>query len=73
MSHRERLELLQSQPGETISPSVLARVIGGKPYLYNVAAKNGQLSLPHVWRGRNLRIFKAPLMRLLEQGKEITI
>ena len=71
MSHNERIELLKSQPGETISPSVLAQVIGGKPYLYNVAARQGLLTLPHVWRGRNLRIFKAPLLRVLEQGKEI--
>lgn len=73
MSHEERMELLKAQPGETISPAILARILGGNPYAYNLAAKEGKLPLPHVWRGRNLRIIKAPLVRLLEQGKEITI
>lgn len=73
MSHEERMELLKAQPGETISPAILARILGGNPYAYNLAAKEGKLLLPHVWRGRNLRIIKAPLVRLLEQGKEITI
>ena len=73
MSHDDRMELLKAQPGETISPAILARILGGNPYAYDLAAKEGQLPLPHVWRGRNLRIIKAPLLRLLEQGKEITI
>ncbi len=73
MTHEERLALLRAQPGETISPTCLSRVLGGNPYVYNLAAKEGNLTLPHMWRGRNLRIFKAPLMRLLEQGKEIIL
>ena len=73
MSHDERMELLKAQPGETISPAILARILGGDPYVYNLTARDGKLKLPHMWRGRNLRIFKAPLLRLLEQGKEITI
>lgn len=65
MTHEARIALLRAQPGETISPGVLAEVLGGKPYTYNVMAKNGQLSLPHIWRGRNLRVFKQPLIELL--------
>lgn len=68
MSHEERLEYLRSLTGETISPAQLARIIGGRPYVYNLMAREGKLTLPHVWRGRNLRIFKAPLLTLLQGG-----
>lgn len=68
MTHKERIALLKAQPGETISPATLAKVIGGNPYAYNLAAREGQLTLPYVWRGRNLRIFTAPLLKLLEGG-----
>lgn len=65
MTREEKLELLRSSPGETISPAVLAKVAGGDPYSYNLAARAGQLSLPHLWRGRNLRIWKEPVIRLI--------
>lgn len=70
MTHEERLELLQMQPGETISPTVLAQILGGMPYQYNLEAKAGKLTLPHMWRGRNLRIFKSPLIKILEGGNQ---
>lgn len=70
MTHDEKISLLQAQPGETISPTTLARIIGGNPYVYNLEAKQGRLTLPHVWRGRNLRIFKEPLMKILQGGTE---
>ena len=70
MTHEEKIHLLQSHPGETISPTILAKVLGGDPYVYNLEARAGRLTLPHVWRGRNLRIFKAPLLRLLEPGRD---
>ena len=66
MDHDKVIEFLQDIPGETISPSQAAEVLGGKPYSYNVSAKAGNLSLPHIWRGRNLRIFKEPLLRVLK-------
>lgn len=56
---------LKSLPSETISPSQLAKVTGGDPYYYNLAAKNGSLELPHLWHGRNLRIWKQPVIELL--------
>ena len=65
MTREEKLKLLREIPGETISPKQLAAVAGGNPYLYNVAAKSGQLDLPHLWRGRNLRIWKEPVIRLI--------
>lgn len=69
MTHEERIAFLRSQ-GETVSPTVLAKVIGGMPYTYNVAAKEGKLKLPHVWRGRNLRVFTAPLINILQGGNQ---
>ena len=66
MTHDERITYLKRLDKETISPTELARVIDGNPYVYNVAAKEGLLTLPYIWRGRNLRIFKEPLLRLLE-------
>ena len=71
MTHDERIAYLKGLPKETISPTELSRVIGGNPYVYNLAARKGLLTLPYIWRGRNLRIFKEPLLRLLENGKEI--
>ena len=65
MTTEEKVEFLKSLPSETISPSVLALVAGGDPYSYNMAAKNGKLDLPHFWRGRNLRIWKGPVIKLI--------
>lgn len=64
----DRIAYLMAQPGETVSPTVVARVLGGNAYGYNLDARNGRLTLPHIWRGRNLRIFKAPLLRILQGG-----
>ena len=65
MTREEKLSWLRSLPGETISPTELAKVAGGSPFAYNLAAKEGKLDLPHLWRGRNLRIWKEPVIRLI--------
>ena len=65
MNSNEKLAYLRSLPGETISPKELAMVAGGSPYSYNLAAKEGKLDIPHLWRGRNLRIWKGPVIRLI--------
>ena len=65
MNSNEAIAFLRSIPGETISPKELAMVAGGSPYSYNIAAKEGNLNLPHMWRGRNLRIWKGPVIRLI--------
>ena len=65
MDRHDAVRWLESLPGETISPKELAKVAGGSPYSYNMAAKNGNLDLPHLWRGRNLRIWKGPVIRLI--------
>ena len=64
MTHAEKLAYLESV-GETISPTQLVRIIGGTAYGYNLSAQEGKLTLPHVWRGRNLRIFTRPLIEIL--------
>lgn len=65
MTAEEKVEWLKSLPSETISPQVLAEVAGGDPYSYNLSAKEGKLDLPHFWRGRNLRIWKQPVIKLI--------
>lgn len=65
MTTQEKVEFLRGLPSETISPSVLALVAGGDPYSYNLMAKEGKLDLPHFWRGRNLRIWKGPVIKLI--------
>ena len=65
MTTEEKVAFLRSLPSETISPSVLALVAGGDPYSYNLMAKEGKLDLPHFWRGRNLRIWKGPVIKLI--------
>ena len=68
MNSSEKLRWLRSLPSETISPKELSVVAGGSPYSYNLAAKEGKLDLPHLWRGRNLRIWKEPVIRLIGGG-----
>ena len=65
MSSKEKISWLRCLPGETISPAQLATVAGGDPYTYNIMAKQGKLDLPHIWRGRNLRIWKAPVIKMI--------
>lgn len=65
MTREEKIDWLESIPGEMISPAQLAKVTGGRPYYYNYSAKNGTLNLPHEWHGRNLRIWKEPVIRLI--------
>ena len=65
MTREEKIAFLQDLPSETISPAVLALVAGGDPYSYNLAAKSGNLDIPHFWRGRNLRIWKQPVIKLI--------
>ena len=69
MTHDESLQWLRDSPKETLSPKELSRILGGDPYYYNIAAKNGTLKLPHMWMGRNLRIFKGPVIRVVEAGE----
>ena len=65
VTREEKIAWLREIPSETISPKQLAVVDGGDPYSYNIAAKEGKLELPHLWRGRNLRIWKEPVIRLI--------
>ena len=65
MTSEEKVKWLRSLETETISPSVLAVVAGGNPYSYNIMAREGKLDIPHFWRGRNLRIWKEPVIRLI--------
>ena len=67
MTTEEKVAFLRQLPSETISPSVMALVAGGDPYSYNLAAKEGKLDIPHFWRGRNLRIWKQPVIRLISE------
>jgi len=70
MTSEEKIAFLKGLPSETISPQVLAMVAGGDPYSYNIAAKEGKMDLPHFWRGRNLRIWKGPVIRLIGGSNE---
>ena len=65
MTTAEKIAFLQGLDAETISPKIMALVAGGDPYSYNLAAKKGKLDIPHFWLGSHLRIWKAPVIRLL--------
>ena len=67
MTTEEKVAFLKQLPSETISPSVMALVAGGDPYSYNLAAKQGKLDVPDYWRGRNLRIWKQPVIKLISE------
>ena len=68
MEHSDRIQYLENLNRETISPSELAMLLGGRPFAYNCAAREGTLTLPHIFRGRNLRIFRQPVLDLLKGG-----
>lgn len=70
MTHTERIDYLERLDRETISPKELAMLIGGDNYAYNIAAKTGTFTLPYVWRGRNLRFFRKPVLDLLKGQKK---
>jgi hypothetical protein len=70
MTHTERIDYLENLDRETISPRELAMLIGGDQYYYNIAAKTGNFTLPYIWRGRNLRIFRQPVLDLIRGHKE---
>ena len=65
VTSEEKIAFLKGLPSETISPQVMALVAGGDPYVYNIMAREGKLDIPHFWRGRNLRIWKGPVIRLI--------
>ena len=67
MTSEEKVAFLKQLPSETISPSVMALVAGGDPYSYNLMAREGKLDIPHFWRGRNLRIWKQPVIKLISE------
>ena len=67
MTTEEKIIFLKQLPSETISPSVMALVAGGDPYSYNLMAQQGKLDIPHFWRGRNLRIWKQPVIKLISE------
>ena len=74
MTTDEKIAFLKGLKTETISPKILALIAGGDPYSYNIMAKEGKLDIPHFWRGRNLRLWKGPVIRLIggqNEGKDI--
>ena len=65
MTTEEKVSWLRNLPKTMISPQELAKVTDGHAYSYNIAAKEGKLNLPHEWHGRNLRIWKDPVIKLI--------
>lgn len=68
MTSAEKVEFLKNIPSETISPKVLSLVVGGDPYSFNLAARDGKLDLPHFWAGSHLRIWKGPVIKFIEMS-----
>ena len=63
-SRNEQVAFLR-RCGPTCSPRQLAEVLGGNPYYFNVAARNGTLGYDFEWHGRNLRIFTESVIKKL--------
>lgn len=55
--------------GPECSPRQLASVLGGNPYYYNVAAKDGTLGFEHNWRGNALRIYTESVIKKITGGE----
>ncbi len=65
---REEQVVFLRSCGPTCSPRELSKVLGGNPYYYNMAAKNGTLGYDHEWHGRNLRIFTESVIKRIVGG-----
>ena len=63
-SRNEQVDFLR-KCGPTCSPRQLAQVMGGNPYSYNIAAKNGTLDYDFTWHGVNLRIYTESVIKKL--------
>lgn len=72
MTHAEKLAYLENLGRETLSPTEVAMLLGGRPFLYNIMAKDGSLTLPFIWRGRNLRIFRQPVLDILNGTTKVS-
>lgn len=70
MNTPEAIALLRAHPKLTITPKIMSTIFDCAPYWYNVAAKAGELRWPHEWHGRNLRIFKQPVIDYLEGKRD---
>lgn len=55
------------QCGPTCSPRQLARAIGGQPYYYNQAARNGELRFEFFWRGKALRVYTEDVIKKIQR------
>ena len=64
---KEAIAFLESK-GATCSPRDAASVLGGQPYYYNIAARNGKLDLDYFWSGRSLRIYTASIIKRIKGG-----
>ena len=63
----EQIEYIRSC-GTTCTPRQVAKILGGNPYYYNTAAKNGTLDLEYTWHGRNLVIYTESVVKRLTGG-----
>ena len=53
MTHAEKIAFLRGRDEETVAPWVVAKVLGGDPYWYTIAARAGKLDLPFTRRRTN--------------------
>lgn len=63
----EQVALLRGY-GTTCTPRELSQAIGGQPYYYNMAARNGTLGFEFTWHGRCLRIYTESVIKKLTGG-----
>ena len=54
--------------GPTCSPRQLAGILGGQPYYFNQAAKNGVLGYEHTWSGNRLKIYTESVIQKITGG-----
>lgn len=56
------LEELAALPSPGVVPRVATKFLGGSAYGLNIAARHGQLKLPHFFSGNRLYISKAAIL-----------
>lgn len=65
MSAADKVRAMIADGKTSMSPKELAELIGGCAYSYNVAAREGCLGIPFMFRGNRLRISTAGVLKYL--------
>ena len=68
METQDKIAFLNGIESEYLTPSQVSKVLGGNPYTYNLTAKQGKMTFPHMWRGNRLYVSKQGIINFIKGG-----